>query len=454
MLAAGSFNKEYLIDIFNFAINAADPYRSVMERLRVAGDKIILSEGEYNLNDFSRIIVVGAGKAVVPMACAVEEGFENRIEEGVVIVKYGHAGTLRKIRQIEASHPLPDLNGVSGTNEIMDVLKKADEKTLVICLLSGGASSLLVSPITDLNLEDKQSVTDLLLKAGANINELNTIRKHLSNVKGGRMAEIAHPATIVTMILSDVIGDRLDVIASGPTVPDPTTYEDAIDVIRKYGLGDKIPVKVARILGDGQKGKLKETPKGNEEFFRETRTVIVGGIKEAINAAWKKAESLGFATEIMTSELQGEAREAARDLAARAIEARNAMKTGDDPRCLLSGGETTVTVRGSGLGGRNQELALAFAKEIEGKSGISLLSAGTDGTDGPTDAAGAIVDSSTISLARQYKLDVEFYIENNDSYHFFEKLDSLSGERYHLKTGPTGTNVMDLQIIMVDKNGN
>ncbi|MCC7201435.1 MAG: glycerate kinase [Nitrospirae bacterium] len=449
-----TINKEYLIDIFNFAIKAADPYRAVMGKLRVAGDKIILPEEEYNLNGFRRIVVIGAGKAVSPMARAIEEIFEGKIEEGIIIVKYGHTGLLRKVRQIEASHPLPDFNGVRGTNEIMDVLKRADEKTLVICLVSGGVSSLLVSPIDDVGLENKRAVTDLLLKAGANIDELNAVRKHISNVKGGRMAELAYPATIYTMILSDVIGDRLDVIASGPTVPDPTTYKDAVEVIRKYGLEDRIPVRVVKILEGGEKGKHKETPKGGEEFFRKARTVILGGIKEAIDAAREKAEAMGFTVDIVTSELQGEAKEVAKDLAVRAIEARNDMKAGDKPLCLISGGETTVTVKGNGLGGRNQELALAFAIEIAGKRGITLLSAGTDGTDGPTEAAGAIVDSRTMSLAREYGLDAEFYLENNDSYHFFEKLDSLSRERHHLKTGPTGTNVMDLQIIMVDKHEN
>lgn len=251
-----------------------------------------------------------------------------------------------------------------------------------------------------------------------------------------------------------MIGDRLDVIASGPTAPDRTTFKDATGVLSKYGLEDKIPVGVEKILKDGLEGKLKETPKGCEEFFKKTRTIIVAGIKEALVAAKEKAESMGFKTEILTSELQGAAREAARDLAARAIEIKNAMKAGDRPRCLLSGGETTVTVKGGGLGGRNQELVLAFAIEIEGRGGITLLSAGTDGTDGPTDAAGAIVDGGTLSLARQYGMDAALYLENNDSYHFFKRLDSLSGDRHHLLTGPTGTNVMDVQIIRINSNRN
>src|SRR3972149_9092707 len=444
-------NSEHLIDIFNFALMAVDPYRAILKKVKVARGRMIADEQEYNLDHFDRIVVIGAGKATSPMARAIEGIFEVRIDEGIIIVKYGHTQLLRRIRQIEGSHPLSDLNGVRGTKDVMDILKRADKKTLIICLISGGASSLLVSPFEDLSLEDKRTVTELLLKAGATINELNAVRKHLSNVKGGRLAEMAHPATLVTLVLSDVIGDRLDVIASGPTVPDSTTFKDAIGVLRKYKLEDKIPVRVAKVLKDGLEGKIEETPKGGEEFFKKTRTFIAGGIKEALDAAKEKAQSMGFATAIMTSELQGEAREAARDLAARAREAKNTLGSGDKPRCLLSGGETTVTVKGNGVGGRNQELALAFAIEIEGRKGITMLSAGTDGTDGPTEATGAIVDRETLLLAGEYDLDPLFYLENNDSYHFFKRLDSLSRRKHHLITGPTGTNVMDIQIMVVEE---
>lgn len=443
-------NRERVIDIFKSAIEAADPYYAVMKKVRVAGSRMTIHDQDYNLDNFARIVVVGAGKATAPMARAIEEILQDRIDDGIVIVKYGHTRPLRKIRQIEGAHPLPDLNGVLGTKDVMNIVKRADARTLVICLLSGGASSLLVSPMDGTGIDDKKEVTELLLRAGATIDELNAVRKHISNLKGGRLAELAHPATLITLILSDVIGDRLDVIASGPTVPDRTTFKDAIRVLRKYGLEDKIPGRVEKILKDGLEGKLKETPKGCEDFFKKTRTIIIAGIKEALGAAKEKAESMGFKTEILTSELQGTAREAARDLAARAIETKNTMKAGDKPRCLLFGGETTVTVKGNGLGGRNQELALAFAIEIEGRDGITLLSAGTDGTDGPTDAAGAIVDSGTLSLAKRYGMDAALYLENNDTYHFFERLDFLSGKRHHLITGPTGTNVMDLQIITVE----
>lgn len=443
-------NIEHVVDIFNSALMAVDPYRAILKKVKVARGRMIADEQEYNLDHFDRIVVVGAGKAAAPMARAVEELFKDRIDDGIIIVKYSHTGSLRKIRQVEGSHPLPDMNGVRGTKDVMDILKRTGEKTLIICLISGGASSLLISPIDGITLKDKQAVTEMLLKAGATIDELNAVRKHLSNVKGGRLAEMAHPAALITLILSDVIGDRLDVIASGPTVPDSATFRDAIGVLRKYGLEDKIPVRVAKILKDGFEGRIEETPKGGEDFFKKTQTVIVAGINEALDAAKKKAESMGLATEIVTSELQGEAKGAARYLAFRAIAEKNTVKYGDKTRCLLSGGETIVTVKGSGLGGRNQELALAFAIAIEGRDGITLLSAGTDGTDGPTDAAGAIVDSGTLSLAKRYDIDAASYLDNNDSYHFFKRLDSMSSERHHLMTGPTGTNVMDLQIISVE----
>ncbi len=430
---------------------AADPCRTIKKRVEVFDSRISISGREYNLDHYDRIVVVGAGKAAAPMARALEEVLGDRIYEGVIIVKYGHKQPLTRIRQIEGAHPLPDLNGVTGTREIMDILKKSGENTLIFCLLSGGASSLLISPHEGLTLEDKQGVTKLLLNAGAAIEELNAVRKHLSQVKGGRLAEMACPATLITLLLSDVIGDRLDVIASGPTVPDSTTFTYAIEVIKKYRLEGKIPVNVARVLEDGFKGHIRETPKGGEEFFKKTWTVITGSIRNALIAARDTAESLGFNTVILTTELHGEAREAARCLADRATGTLSSMGKGDGPRCLLSGGETTVTVKGKGLGGRSQELALAFAAEIEGKTGITMLSAGTDGTDGPTDAAGAIVDGNISLLARRYGIDSQLYLEDNDSYHFFERLDSLSGEKNHLMTGPTGTNVMDMQIIIVDR---
>ena len=442
-------NREKLISIFDAALKSVDSYDSVRKAIRLHNNEIIINEiVRYQTSNFRKLIVVGAGKATAPMAQAVEDIFGERIDDGIIIVKYGHARPLKKIRQIEASHPLPDAAGLKGTDSIKVMLRNADSETLVICLLSGGASALLVSPAGDITLDDKMHLTDLLLKAGATINELNAVRKHISQVKGGRLAEMAHPASVVTMILSDVIGDRLDVIASGPTVPDSTTFRDAMDVIEKYKLKDKAPDSVFKYIVKGLQGEIEETPKRDEVFFGNVRNIIVGSIRQSLAAAVEKAVSLGYKTEIMGSDIQGDVRDVAEYLAEKTKDAKKTLKSGNEPVCLLSGGETTVAVKGEGLGGRNQELALAFAVAIKGEKGITLLSAGTDGTDGPTDAAGAIVDGETVSLAYKHGIDPAKYLRNNDSYNFFKNLDSLSGAHHHLITGPTWTNVMDMQIIL------
>jgi glycerate-2-kinase len=384
------------------------------------------------------------------MAQAAESILGDRIDRGVIIVKYGHGRPLHKIIEREADHPLPDDAGMKATSEIREMLKDAGGDTLVLCLFSGGASSLLVAPVEGMSLSEKRETTDAILKAGAGISELNTVRKHLSAVKGGRLAETAFPASILTLILSDVIGDRLDVIASGPTVPDSTSFRDALGVIHKYSLERKIPASSLSLLHLGVAGILPETPKAGAAFFEKVRNIIIGNLRQSLEAAEMRARNLGYEPEIITYELQGEAKKAACFLATRALTVRSSMGPGDRPRCLLAGGETTVTVKGRGRGGRNQELALAFAMEIAGVPGVSMLSAGTDGSDGPTDAAGAVVDGRTIAQARTTGLDPAALLDDNDSYSFFSRLDALTGDNHHLKIGPTGTNVTDLQIILVE----
>jgi len=327
--------------------------------------------------------------------------------------------------------------------------RAADDKTLVICLLSGGASALLVAPASGVTLRDKQETTALLLNAGSPISDLNAVRKHLSAVKGGRLAQAAYPAQVVTLILSDVIRDRLDVIASGPTAPDGTTFADAWFIIKKYGLQEKIPQHVADYLQRGIAGTAPETLKEADPSMLLTRNVIVGSIKQALAAAEAQALQIGYAAKTLTSELQGEAREVARMLAHSAIAAQAGLSE-DERVCLLFGGETTVTVKGAGKGGRNQELALAFAQEIDGRAGIYLLSADTDGSDGTNDAAGAMVDANLAARARRLGVDPVRHLDDNDSYGFFQRYDALSGENRHFKTGQTGTNVMDVQIILLE----
>ncbi len=441
--------RSLLLDIFNAALSAVDPRQSVAKALSLKDNTVHAGGAMYDLNAFRRVILIGAGKAAATMAHGVEDILSNSLDRGLVIVKYGHTGRLRLVEQIEAGHPIPDAAGAAGTKRILDMAREADEKTLVICLLSGGGSALLVAPLPGIALNDKQRTTELLLKAGANIHELNAVRKHLSAVKGGRLARTAFPATVLTLILSDVIGDRIDVIASGPTAPDTSTFSDVARVVDQYGLWTKLPSPVAVSIERGIAGREEETAKSGEACFLKTRNVIVGGIGQALAAAREKATVLDCAPEIVSADIQGEACDAAHSLARTAFKARDSLRAGER-RCLLFGGETTVTVRGTGKGGRNQELALAFAREIAGTRGITLLSAGTDGTDGPTDAAGAVVDGNTVVRARETGMHPEAYLVDNDSYTFFSRIDSLTGGSHHLITGPTGTNVMDLQIILIE----
>lgn len=441
---------ELLREIYRAALSAVDPLNAVAKAMRRSGAMLRLSSGtHYDLAGYDRVMVVGAGKATARMAAAVVDILGDRISDGAIIVKYGHGVPLSRIRLIEADHPVPDQAGVDGTRRVLDLARSADERTLVICLLSGGGSALLVSPAPGLTLSDKRRTTDLLLQAGASIDELNSVRKHLSSVKGGGLAAAAYPATVLSLILSDVIGDRLDVIASGPTAPDRSTFGDAVKVIGKYGLRDALPDAVRRRLDRGAAGLEEETVREDHPCFAGTSNIIIGSLRQAIAAAQDQAVQLGLRTALLASELQGEARSAAAMLADRAVAVQHDLLPGER-RLLLSGGETTVTVRGPGTGGRNQELALAFALAAAGTSGITLLSAGTDGTDGPTDAAGAVVDGTTVPRARKAGLEPQAFVDRNDSYTFFRELDRLAGERSHFKTGPTGTNVMDLQIILVE----
>jgi len=446
-----SSSQKHLGEIYGAALAAVDPCRAVRDSLRLAGGDLHVAGESYPLDGCTRILVVGAGKATARMALAVEEVLGNRISAGLVVVKQGHTVPLARVEQVEAAHPIPDRAGEDGARRILEMLRGADEHTLAICLLSGGASALLVAPAEGVTLRDKQETTALLLNAGAPIHELNAVRKHLSAVKGGRLAQAAYPARVATLILSDVIGDRLDVIASGPTAPDGSTFADAWAVVGKYGLREKIPTRVADYLRDGMAGTVPETLKELDPSMLRTRNVIIGGIGQALAAAEAQARRGGFTAKTLTAELQGEARVAAHSLAQAAIEAQAGLRPGER-LCLLFGGETTVTVRGAGKGGRNQELALAFALEIEGRQGITLLSAGTDGSDGPTDAAGALVDGGLAARARRLGIDPARYLDDNDSYGFFQRYDALSGEACHFKTGPTGTNVMDLQIILLESS--
>lgn len=433
---------EAISAIFNAAIQSASPYETT-ERFC----KRIIATDAAGTGNARSIKVIGFGKAACPMAKAAEECLGNAIDRGVIITKYLHCHgfDFSKIRVHEAGHPLPDANGMKGTEHLLDAIRGSDEHTLIFCLISGGGSALLVSPSDGITLEEKQQVTDLLLRSGANIQELNIVRKHISKVKGGRLAEIAHPARIISLILSDVIQDRIDAIASGPTAPDASVYDDALFVLTKYGLTDKIPHTVFNLLRMGSQGIIPETPKEGDIIFQNVQNLIIGSNSMALHAAQDKATSLGFKSEIISEKISGEARDIGIWLASVALEAqKNFGPQNETKLCLISGGETTVTVKGTGLGGRNMELALSFAMKIEGIRGITLLSAGTDGTDGPTDAAGAIVDGNTIGRAKANGINPRGFLDNNDSYTFFQQTGGL------FTTGPTGTNVMDIQIMIIE----
>ncbi|TET95748.1 MAG: glycerate kinase [Desulfobacteraceae bacterium] len=436
--------KKALEDIFKAGIKAVDPERAVRRYVRLQGNQLFVGDCSYILDSFKRIFLIGAGKGTAPMAKALEDILGGRLTHGQIIVKYGHGMPLKRTDIMEAGHPIPDEAGLRATVELLKQAQECTEEDLIICAFSGGGSALLPAPSPPINLDQKQEITHLLLECGATINEINAIRKHLSRSKGGRLAKEAYPATLVSLLLSDVIGDRLDVIASGPTVPDESTYSDCIKIIERYELSDKLPKSVAEYFKQGAAGNLPETPKAGDPVFSKVQNLIVGNNRESLLAAKEQAISFGYNTLVLSSQIEGEAREVAQVFAAIGKEISQANLPISPPACIVAGGETTVTIRGKGKGGRSQELALACAIAIDGWDGISLLSAGTDGTDGPTDAAGAIVNGTTCKRARQANLDPRGFLLANDSYSFFESLGDL------LKTGPTRTNVMDIICMLVE----
>ncbi len=437
--------RKHANEIFKHVLSTLDPEQLVKKKTSIRDSTLLVEKREYDLNNYENIYVVGGGKACAPMAKAMEELLGDRIDKGLIVVKYNHGLPLKKIETVEASHPIPDKNGVRGTSNILRLLSKTGEKDLVICLVSGGGSALLVQPHKGITLQDIQTTSAELLACGATIDEINTVRKHLSSVKGGQLAKAACPSTLITLILSDVVGDPMDIIASGPTVPDESTFEDAYAIIQKYSLEEKIPNSVSGFFRKGMTGEIEETPRGGNEIFDNIQNVIVGSNKIALEAAEKKAREMGYNTIILSSLVEGESRETAKFFAAIAKEVSRTGTPVPKPACIIAGGETTVTIKGKGKGGRNQEFALSAAIEIEGCEGIVILGAGTDGTDGPTDATGAIVDYNTCKDAREkFHQKPEEFLSRNDSYNFFKK----TGE--HIITGPTMTNVMDIMISIID----
>ena len=429
--------------IFNAGVKAVDPVTAVKRHFKLQDSILSVGERTYDLASYNKVYAIGAGKASAAMAQPLEEIIGDRIKASAVNVKYGHDVPLKIVRVNEAGHPVPDESGLKGTKKIIQLLQQTGEKDLVICLISGGGSALLPYPAQGLTLENKQKVTKHLLEVGATIHEINAVRKHISKVKGGQLARLVYPSTLISLILSDVIGDNLDSIASGPTVPDTSTFSDCLHILDKYNIRQKIPAGVLEHLERGVKGEIKETPKAGDPVFKKTQNVIIGSNIMAVKAAKEKAQELKYHSLILSSFIEGETREVAKVHAAVAKEILSTGSPVSRPACVISGGETTVTIRGKGLGGRNQEFALAAAIEIDGLEDVVILSGGTDGTDGPTDAAGAFADGKTVRRAKAQGLDAEYHLLENDSYHFFEPLGDL------LITGPTYTNVMDLRLVIV-----
>ena len=428
--------------IFKAALEAVDPEASVRRHVARDGRQLRLGDRTLDLQAFDRILLLGAGKAGAPMAHAIEDILGERITEGCIVVKDGHGMQLKYTTVHEAGHPVPDHRGVAGSEAVLKLSAGAGPEDLVICLISGGGSALMIAPAEGISLRDKQEATRRLLACGATIHEINTVRKHLSRIKGGLLARSAYPATVFSLILSDVVGDDLDVIASGPAVPDTSTFGEAIKILRRYDIWEEMAPAVRDRIERGAAGGIEETPKSEDPVFSRCHQLLVGTNLQALEAAARAAADQGYRSLILTSKLEGEAREIGKALAAIAKEIVGSGQPLPPPACVLCGGETTVTLRGEGKGGRCQETALAASLSMAGLPGALILAAGTDGNDGPTDAAGAVADGGTVARALALELDPRGFLERNDAYHFFERLEDL------LITGPTRTNVMDVYMLL------
>jgi glycerate 2-kinase len=432
------------------ALAAVEPGSAVRRQVQRHGQQLTIGRQSYDLAAVERVWVVGGGKAATAMTAALYGILGERLTGGLVVTKTDHVDPdldTGPVEVVEAAHPLPDEAGVAATQRMADLLGGVTGQDLVLAVVSGGGSALLTLPVPGVTLPDLQATTDLLLRSGATIVELNAVRKHLSQIKGGGLARLAGRAAVVSLILSDVVGDPLDVIASGPTVPDPTTFADAWAVLARYDLVERVPRAVQHRLRAGLDGKVEETPKPEAALFQNVHNVLVGSNRLAAEAAVETARAQGLNVLLLSTFVEGEARQVARVAAGLAKELVAYDRPVSRPACLVWGGETTVTVQGEGKGGRNQELALAAALAMEGLPGVLLVALGTDGTDGPTDAAGAVATGETVSRARSLGLDPAAYLGNNDAYPFFDALDDL------IRTGPTGTNVNDLLFLFAFPEG-
>ena len=443
MRSSTNLLRRHALSIFKAALDAADARRAVHRSLSIQSGRLSVGSLRLPLQNFDRVFLIAVGKAAPGMAAAIREIAGRHLTAGILVTKHGHAtARIPGLEVFHAGHPIPDASGFAAAKRVRTLLSELNARDLLLVAISGGASALLGAPEKPVTLQAKQKTTDLLLHAGANIFELNAVRKHLSMLKGGRLAALAYPATVVSLLLSDVIGDPLDVIGSGPTAPDPSTFADALAVLGKFDLLDRVPQPVRARLEQGARGAIPETPKPGDPLFQNVHNFVIGSNRLALKAADERAKALGYRTLILSTSTQGEAREVA---GVHAQILREIVTSGNPiaaPACVLSGGETTVTVRGRGKGGRNQEFALAAAAAISGLPNALVFSAGTDGTDGPTDAAGAIATGDSLRRAQTIGLDARRHLARNDAYPFFKALGDL------VITGPTGTNVMDIHLLL------
>jgi glycerate-2-kinase len=437
--------REIILEVIEKTLTDIDPKKIINSQIFLKNNTLQIKKEKINLNNFENIILIGGGKATGSMAEAFADIIKDKIVDGLIVVPKGTSTkyNIKNVKIQESSHPIPDEMSVDGANKLLSLASRAGKNDLVICLISGGGSSLMALPKEGIALKDKKKLNNLLLKSGASINEINTVRKHISGFKGGQLAKKIYPATMINLFLSDVIGDKLESIASGPTVPDPTTYQESKNILNRYNLWEISPKSIRTIISKGINGFINDTPKKNEKYFKKSYNIVIGNNYLACKSAINTLNEMGLNTALLSSSIEGEAREVGLMLGSIARETATSRSSLRPPIGIVTGGETTVKVIGNGKGGRNQELSLSAANKISKIKGISIASFSTDGIDGPTDAAGAIIDSGTIARSQKLKLNYKEYLKNNNTYTFFSLIGDL------ILTGYTGTNINDITISVI-----